>query len=216
MNIFSNVGITELILILLLALLVVGPERLPELARKLGETLRDLRRAYDNLTRDLGPELQSIQKSAQDLRDSVDSVRNIPQDAIKSASKAAGLDETMAELKDVQKSLDQVSTTISGAGKMVKDPVGEAVSTARKSLLAKETDTDEAPSAEEQPVDEAAGPQADLAPEEPEQDASAEPAQEPTIAPPDQAAEETGSADTKPDLDPAPEANPLAEEQGHE
>jgi sec-independent protein translocase protein TatB len=216
MNIFSNVGITELILILLLALLVVGPERLPELARKLGETLRDLRRAYDNLTSDLGPELQSIQKSAQELRDSVDSVRNIPQEAIKSASKAAGLDETIAELKDVQESLDQVSTTISGAGKMVKDPVGEAVSTARKSLLAKETPTDEASPAVEQAVDEATGTQAESAPKEPEQDELAELPEEPTIAPPHQAAEEPDSADSNQDVEPGPEATPPAEEQGHE
>ena len=39
MNIFSNIGITELIVILLLALLVVGPERLPELARSLAKTV---------------------------------------------------------------------------------------------------------------------------------------------------------------------------------
>lgn len=190
MNIFSNVGITELILILLLALLVVGPERLPELARKLGETLRDLRRAYDNLTRDLGPELQSIQKSAQELRDSVDSVRTIPQDAIKSATKAAGLDETMAELKDVQKSLDQVGTTIAGAGKMVKDPVGTAVNTARETLLAKETPTEEATPAEEQNGVEAVAAEAEPVPTDVTQAAPAEAEKEPTIAPPDKGGEE--------------------------
>ena len=57
MNIFSNIGITELIVILLLALLVVGPERLPEMGRKLAKTLRDVRQMYENLTKDLGPEL---------------------------------------------------------------------------------------------------------------------------------------------------------------
>ena len=203
MNIFSNVGITELILILLLALLVVGPERLPELARKLGETLRDLRKAYDNLTRDLGPELQSLQKSAQELRDSVDSVRTIPQDAIKSATKAAGLDETMAELKDVKKSLDQVGTTIAGAGKIVKDPVGAAVNTARETLLTKETPTDEATPAGDQGGVETAVAEAESVPEADTQAATAEPEQEPIIAPPDKGGKESEEA-----ADPSTEKDP--------
>lgn len=135
MNIFSNIGITELIVILLLALLVVGPERLPEMSRKLAKTLRDIRKAYENLTRDLGPELQSFQETTKELRESVDSVRSIPQDVVKSVTKAADLDDTIGELKDVADSIAQVGQTMSTAGKMIKDPVGEAVHTARRTLL---------------------------------------------------------------------------------
>jgi sec-independent protein translocase protein TatB len=135
MNIFSNIGITELIVILLLALLVVGPERLPEMGRKLAKTLRDIRKAYENLTRDLGPELQSIQQTTKELRESVDSVRSIPQDVVKSVVKAADLDDTVSDLKEVTDSIGQVGQTMSTAGKMIKDPVGAAVHTARKSLL---------------------------------------------------------------------------------
>ncbi|MGC9335646.1 MAG: twin-arginine translocase TatA/TatE family subunit, partial [Anaerolineae bacterium] len=82
MNIFSNVGITELIVILLLALLVVGPERLPEMARQLAKILRDARTAYENLTKDLGPELMSIEKTTREIRESVNSVRSIPKDMV--------------------------------------------------------------------------------------------------------------------------------------
>jgi sec-independent protein translocase protein TatB len=140
MNIFSNIGITELIVILLLALLVVGPERLPEMGRKLAETLRDLRKAYDNLTRELGPELQSIQQTTQELRESVESVTSIPQDVVKSVVEAADLDDTFAELKGVTNSLDQVGQTVSRAGNIVKNPVGAAVDTARSALLPSESD----------------------------------------------------------------------------
>jgi sec-independent protein translocase protein TatB len=134
MNIFSNVGITELIFILLLALLVVGPERLPELARQLGKLLRDVRTAYENLTRDLGPELTSIQETSRELRESVQSVRSIPQDAVKSALKAAELDETVEDLKGVTKSIEQAGQTLSGVQKTVRDPVRSAVDAARNSL----------------------------------------------------------------------------------
>jgi Tat protein translocase TatB subunit len=134
MNIFSNIGITELIVILLLALLVVGPERLPELGRKLGKTLRDLRKAYDNLTRDLGPELAAFRETTQELRESVDSVRSIPQDMVQSVVQAAEIEETIAEFKGVAESVEQVGQTLSSAGKTIKDPVGAAVDAARGAL----------------------------------------------------------------------------------
>jgi sec-independent protein translocase protein TatB len=135
MNIFSNIGITELIVILLLALLVVGPERLPEMGRTLAKTLKDLRRAYDNLTKDLGPELMSLQEATQELRESVDSITSIPKDMVDSVVKAADLDDTIADMQKDLGSLKEVGRTVSGAGKMLKDPVSAAVDTARGALL---------------------------------------------------------------------------------
>jgi sec-independent protein translocase protein TatB len=136
MNIFSNIGITELVVILLLALLVVGPERLPELAEKLGKTLRDARKAYENLTRDLGPELTSIQKSTQELRESVESVRSIPQDMVHSVVKAADLDDTINELKDVSASVEGIGKTLSDTQKVIRSPIQSAVDAARAPLSA--------------------------------------------------------------------------------
>jgi sec-independent protein translocase protein TatB len=140
MNIFSNIGITELLVILLLALLVVGPERLPEMGRTLAKTLRDLRKAYENLTKDLGPELMSIQETTKELRESVESVTSIPQDMVSSVVKAADLDDTIDDLKKDLDSLQQVGRTMSDAGKMIKNPVGAAVDTARGALLPSKPD----------------------------------------------------------------------------
>lgn len=44
-----GIGTGELLLILVIALLVLGPERMPKLARDLGKTLGDLRRTSDEL-----------------------------------------------------------------------------------------------------------------------------------------------------------------------
>jgi len=44
MGFMFNVGGGEVIVILLLALLLLGPEKLPEVARKVGKTLADIRR----------------------------------------------------------------------------------------------------------------------------------------------------------------------------
>ena len=134
MNIFSNLGITELMIILLLALIVVGPERLPEMGRKLGKTLREVRTAYENLTRDLGPEFTTIQETTQELRESLDSVRSIPQDMVQSVVKAAELDETIGELKDMADTVQKAGSTLASAEKVVKDPVQAAVSAAKDTL----------------------------------------------------------------------------------
>jgi TatA/E family protein of Tat protein translocase len=44
-----NIGPTELIVILVIALLVVGPKRLPEVGKTIGKSLREFRRAQEDL-----------------------------------------------------------------------------------------------------------------------------------------------------------------------
>lgn len=44
-----NIGPQELLLILLVALIVVGPKRLPELSRSIGKGLREFRKAQDEV-----------------------------------------------------------------------------------------------------------------------------------------------------------------------
>lgn len=133
MNIFSNVGITEVIIILLLALLVVGPERLPEMGRKLGKLLRDVRRMYENLSRDLGPEIASIQQPIQELRESVESIRSIPQEMVQTVVKAADLEDTIADVKGATASVTEMGQTLSSVGKVIRNPVGAALGSAKAS-----------------------------------------------------------------------------------
>ena len=46
-------GTPEILVIFLLVLLLFGPDRLPELARQLGKAVRHLRRASDDLKKQL-------------------------------------------------------------------------------------------------------------------------------------------------------------------
>lgn len=47
-----GIGMTELMVILVIALLVLGPKRLPEMARSLGKGLTEFRRASGDLRRE--------------------------------------------------------------------------------------------------------------------------------------------------------------------
>jgi TatA/E family protein of Tat protein translocase len=53
-----NVGPTELIVILLIALIVFGPKRLPEVGRTVGKSLREFRRASQDLRDELNLNLE--------------------------------------------------------------------------------------------------------------------------------------------------------------
>jgi len=44
-----NIGVTELVLILVVALVVFGPKKLPEIGRAIGSGVREFRRAVSDL-----------------------------------------------------------------------------------------------------------------------------------------------------------------------
>lgn len=49
-----GIGIPELMVIMVVALIVLGPKRLPEVAKALGKALAEFRRATSDLTEELG------------------------------------------------------------------------------------------------------------------------------------------------------------------
>ncbi len=52
MNIFSNIGFPGLILIIIAALFVFGPNKLPEIGRALGTTLKEFKNASQDILND--------------------------------------------------------------------------------------------------------------------------------------------------------------------
>ena len=60
---FFGVGPWEVLLILIVALLVIGPEKIPGIARTLGRTVRAVRRASSELTSAVTRELEAAEKA---------------------------------------------------------------------------------------------------------------------------------------------------------
>ena len=65
-----GVGGSELVIILVLALIVFGPKKLPEIGRSLGQGLRELRKA----SRDVMDTLDGVEYESERLKESINDV----------------------------------------------------------------------------------------------------------------------------------------------
>jgi Tat protein translocase TatB subunit len=65
-----GIGMPEFLLILVVALVVLGPKRLPELARSLGRGLAELKKTTGDLKQniDLGDDLNKVQQDLQEVK----------------------------------------------------------------------------------------------------------------------------------------------------
>ena len=70
---FFNIGAAELLLIFAIALIVVGPRRLPEIAQGLGKIINDVRKVSQNftmeMTRELNASSDSVENEAKKIAD---------------------------------------------------------------------------------------------------------------------------------------------------
>lgn len=78
----------EFIIIVIIALIVLGPERLPEVARQAGSMVRTVRQMYANVRADMGPEFEDFERGVRDLRalNPREQVRNYSRNLIDNAS----------------------------------------------------------------------------------------------------------------------------------
>ncbi len=68
-----GIGMQELIIIAIIALLVVGPKKLPDLAKSLGKGFSEFKRAAEDVSEGVKNSLQAdeLKKEEEDLKDSI-------------------------------------------------------------------------------------------------------------------------------------------------
>ena len=66
---FFGIGLPEMLVILVLILIVVGPQRLPEMAAQIARFIREFRRYTSQLSRDIGDALEDIEKEYTDVQE---------------------------------------------------------------------------------------------------------------------------------------------------
>lgn len=86
-----NIGATELILILGVALIVFGPGKLPELGNMLGKAIREFKGAINNIDEDIKKEVKDIKDEVKEVKDMVD-VRSAIQDIQNDVKNAVKID----------------------------------------------------------------------------------------------------------------------------
>jgi len=80
-----GIGMPELLVILVVALIVLGPKRLPEVARALGKGLAEFRRA----TSDINEELQKAQRAVEAEARAAEAARREAEAARREAARKA-------------------------------------------------------------------------------------------------------------------------------
>lgn len=122
-------GFAEMVVVGIVALLVIGPERLPSVARKAGVYFARIRRFVTNVRSDVEREFKTdeLQKMLQQQQDELRSLKDIVNDT-----------KLDADLKDVEKSIQQTAKDI------MSDDTGDArqtVQPAKTRQVAKDTDS---------------------------------------------------------------------------
>jgi Tat protein translocase TatB subunit len=88
-----GIGMPEFLLILVVALVVLGPKRLPELARSLGRGLAELKKTTGDLKQniDFGDDLTKVQKDLQDVKNDLSGIvdKTLQEDNLTDYFKAA-------------------------------------------------------------------------------------------------------------------------------
>lgn len=89
-----NIGPIEIVIVLVLALLVFGPKRLPQMGKSLGKGIREFRNAASTARTELGlddvaAEISSVKSTVNDLKSSVD-IKAAVEAPVPAAAAAAG------------------------------------------------------------------------------------------------------------------------------
>lgn len=109
-----DIAFTEMVIMAVIALLVVGPERLPKLARQVGQWAGKLQRYVNDVKSDLNKQME------------LEELRNIKSEVTAAARDLEG--SFKSTIESTQKDFDSLSTSMTGED----DPVAEANTAAAK------------------------------------------------------------------------------------
>jgi len=79
---FFDISAGELMIIMLVAFLVFGPSKIPEIARKIGRGMNEIRRASDEIKREISKETRKVENDMnvegsvyQDIKKTADEIK---------------------------------------------------------------------------------------------------------------------------------------------
>jgi sec-independent protein translocase protein TatB len=101
-----KIGAMELVVIFIVALLVIGPDKLPQYARKFGMALREFRKASSGVTKEIRESvIDPLQEAQKPLREAMEPLDEISRDL---KAEVKGVEK---ELRDIGKEKPQEKTS---------------------------------------------------------------------------------------------------------
>jgi sec-independent protein translocase protein TatB len=158
-GIFNSLGGGEVLVILVLALIVLGPEKLPEAMRRFGNIYGELRRmseGFQSELRDAFDEpMQELRGTAQMMQDAVNQPVQAVSDQLREPGSPDGVEEVQAPVEEVQAPVEEATEPVPAdiAAPVLPDVVDEVADdgmplTGQPDQVSAESRTDEPPADE--------------------------------------------------------------------
>ncbi len=121
-----GIGMPELLLILAIALIVIGPKKLPDLAKSLGRTMREFKKATNEFkdTLQIDEDLSDVKKAFDDLGDDIKdsvSLKTVSEFERPAESETAEKQEDQADEGGTEAEADDQSEKVKQASDELKD-----------------------------------------------------------------------------------------------
>ena len=114
---FLGVGPLELLVILVIALIVVGPQRLPEIAAQMGRFMRTFQRYTSQVTREFGDTMRELEREYDEVKGDWRAVGQGLDESARSVT-----DELQAAGQDASLTPEQTEATTDGPQEAVTPP----------------------------------------------------------------------------------------------
>lgn len=134
-----GIGMPEMILILAIALIVIGPKKLPDLAKSLGRAMREFKKATNEFkeTMQIDSEMADVKKAFNDINDDVTSaVEIIPAETDDQAEKTGtgegeqDLDQAKTEDSEYSENMKNLKNAYGELNEDVESPVEDETGSA--------------------------------------------------------------------------------------
>lgn len=160
-----GIGMPEMILILAIALIVIGPKKLPDLAKSLGRAMREFKKATNEFkeTMQIDNELSEVKKAFDDINEDVKQAVDLKPEFERKSAQTAQPDETEGDKKPeegAEASSDDTETPSDDFENLkgLKKAFDNLETDKDSSPLAEGQTTDETPAAEEDKNEKLKGP----------------------------------------------------------
>ena len=103
-----KIGFTEIIVIFIVALIVIGPDKLPYYARKLGAGLREFRKATDDMTKDIRESVvEPLEEAQKPIREAMEPFEQLDRDVRKNFKETSESLNSIGKVKKPDKAADE-------------------------------------------------------------------------------------------------------------